>query len=172
MTQYLSQPPEYYAADLLETHWGTVPPPVGGLSVQWQTTGDIPVSTNWPAGDQYPIITLTNRDPTIPGGGNTNYTGIQGNGTGRNQRRLENFLLTVHTDSAETYGTSDESAERYAWRLMEHIASIIEEHGETPNSDIHAVYMDAPEGTIPNQGSTEVTHQEQATVTVDWNKTP
>jgi hypothetical protein len=172
MTQYLDQPPEYYVGDLLEEYWGSVPPPVGGLSVQWQTSGDILIAPLWPSGDQYPIITLTNRDPTIPGGGTTNYTSKQGDGSGNNQERLENFLLTVHTDSAETYGSNNLSAERYAWRLLEHIHSIVEEHGDTTDSDIWSVYMDAPEGSIPNQGSTDVIHQEQATVTVHWNKTP
>jgi hypothetical protein len=172
MTQFLSQPPEYYASDFLEANWGSVQPSVGGLDVSWDDSGDIPISTNWPAGDTYPIITLTNRDPTIPGGGTTNYTSVQGDGSGNNQERLENFLLTVHTDSAETYGTNDTRAEVYAWRLAEHIANIVEEYGDNPDSDLWAVYFDAPEGTIPNQDSTEVTHQEQGTFTVHWNREP
>lgn len=172
MTQFLSQPPEYYAADFLETHWGSVQPSVGGLTLQWDGSGDIPLSTNWPAGDQYPIITLTNRDPTIPGGGETNYTSVQGDGSGNNQERLENFLLTVHTKSDETYGSSNVRGEVFAWTLMEHIARIVEQHGDDPDSDLWAIYFDAPDGTIPNQDSTTVTHQEQGTMTVHWNREP
>lgn len=176
MAEFLDQPPGYYVADLLENYWGTVNPTVEGFVALFNSSDplestEFPISTNWPAGDTYPILTLTNTDPTVPGGGETNITSIQGNASGNNQRRLENILLTVHTDSTETYGTTD--ADEFAYRLYEHAFNIIDAHSSAPLADeIDAYYITPPEGSIPNQGSTEVTYQQQGTVTVNWEHTP
>lgn len=66
----------------------------------------LPVITDWSErGDYYPIISITENDgPTVPNSGNTNFNGIQGNGSGQNQYTV--FNITLSCQAVELEGSS------------------------------------------------------------------
>lgn len=65
----------------------------------------LPVTNNWDDwGETYPIIVVQETDgPTVPGGGQTNVTGLQGDGSGVNQYTIFNITLSAQAVQGETY---------------------------------------------------------------------
>lgn len=70
----------------------------------------MPITTDWSDwGSTYPkIVVQENNGPTIPGGGQTNYTGLQGDGSGVNQYAIHNITLSVQAKQDGDYLNSTE----------------------------------------------------------------
>lgn len=73
-------------------------------------TDFLPVTSDWSfRGDYYPIISVRETDgPTLPNSGNTNYNGLQGNGSGPNQYTIYPLNISVQAVQEGAYlnGTS------------------------------------------------------------------
>jgi hypothetical protein len=65
----------------------------------------LPVTRDWSTfGDTYPIIVVQETDgPTLPNSGNTNYNGLQGDGSGPNQYTI--YPINVSVQAVELEGT-------------------------------------------------------------------
>jgi len=176
MVQFLDDNPEYIICNLLDDNWGTVAPTDAGYTGVFNANdplgaNDFPISTSWNAGDSYPILTITNNDPTVPGGGNTNVTGLQGDGSGQNQRRLETMLMTVQAAEGDDYNNNLEAHELVEV-LYNHAFQILFEVTSADYNGIWDVYVTPGTHSPVETDSTAPTHQYQGNVTIDWNKEP
>jgi hypothetical protein len=74
---------------------------------QTDTTADdfLPVTNDWSDfGDTYPILVVQETDgPSVPGGGNTNVTGLQGDGSGVNQYTIFNLTISAQAVQGDDY---------------------------------------------------------------------
>jgi len=172
----LSESPEETVRQLLTDQWGTPSVDDGGYDpTQTDTTASdfLVITTDWSGwGDTWPIISLTNTDPTVPGGGDTQVTGIQGNGSGPNQRRLETMTMTVMASQTDTGDYQGESAEDIVRILYEHAFQIIwnnQHASDFPEINRFSVTPGAHTTNGPDSSQTE---QYSGNVTVDWLKTP
>lgn len=174
MPTTLSENPEEIVRQLLVDEWGVSSVPTGGYDAS-QTdptaTDFLPITTNWAGfGDTYPIISVTNNDPTVPGGGQTGITGIQGNGSGPNQHRLETMVITVMAERGTDY--QGEDAHTIVNTLYDHVHQIVWGNIHAPNhSDVHGFYVTPGTHTTGSDDST-TTEQYSGSVTLDWLKTP
>lgn len=70
----------------------------------------LPVTKDWSEfGDYYPIVVVQPAGPTILGGGETGFTGVQGDGSGPNQYTLENVTVSVQATDDTTYRNSTDA---------------------------------------------------------------
>jgi len=108
MPKTLSKNPDQTVVDLLVNNWGNPSVDDGGYVANPSdpTASDaLVITTNWAGfGDTFPVISLTNTDPTVPGGGDTQVTGIQGDGSGRRRttgitRGKTRMILSVSSTS-------------------------------------------------------------------------
>lgn len=177
MPKTLSEPPAETVQQLITDNWGTPTVSTGGYNANQtdSTAVDfLPVTTNWAGwGDVYPIISLTNTDPTVPGGGDTNVTGIQGNGSGSNQRRLETMVMTVQAERLDDGDYQGEDAHSIVKTLYDHAFQIVWNNQHAPNhSEIDGFYVTPGTHTTPDSSDSTTTEQYSGNVTVDWLKTP
>lgn len=176
MPQFLDQNPEFIICEVLESNWGTVDPSNAGYTAVFNSDSSLggnefPLTTSWNAGDSYPIVSITNNDPTVPGGGDTNVTGVQGNGSGQNQRRLENMLLTVQAAEDTDYNNNLEAHELIEV-LYNHAFQILYEADSSTYDGVLDFYVEPGTHSPVESSSTNPTHQYQGTVSLDWQKTP
>ncbi len=172
----LSETPEEIVRQLITDEWGTPDVPTGGYDAT-QTDPDatdfLPVTTNWAGfGNTYPVISLTNNDPTVPGGGDTNVTGVQGDGSGPNQRRFETMTMTVMASERDDGDYQGEDAHSIVKILYDHAFQVVWNNQHAPNhSEINGFYPTPGTHTTPSDDSTTA-EQYSGAVTVDWLKTP
>jgi len=176
MSQFLEKNPEYLVAEYLEDNWGSVSPSNAGYTGLFDSddpleADEFPISTSWNAGDRYPILTITNNDPNVPGGGNTNITGLQGDGSGPNQERLETMLMTVQASEDVDYN-NDLLAHDLIEILYNHASQIITEYVDGEIDDVWDLYYTPATHSPVESNSTVPTHQYQGSVTVHWQKEP
>jgi len=176
MSQFLEKNPEYLVAEYLEDNWGSVSPSNAGYTGLFDsndtlTDDEFPISTSWNAGDRYPLLTITNNDPNVPGGGNTNITGLQGDGSGPNQERLETMLMTVQASEDVDYN-NDLLAHDLIEILYNHASQIITEYVDGEIDDVWDLYYTPATHSPVESNSTVPTHQYQGSVTVHWQKEP
>jgi len=106
MPQKLTERPEetirQYLVDTLD------PADIEGYDPQ-QTdttaTDFLPISNSWSKwGDYYPFIYVAeDSDPTVVGGGETNATGLQGDGSGVNQYAIHTVTISVQVAEGGAY---------------------------------------------------------------------
>jgi len=90
----------------------------------------LPLTTDFYAfGDTYPSVTITNFAGLTQGGGETGYTGLQGDGSGLNKQQENNGLLTIQAEDEETY-LNGTDAEDILLILANHIEQIIQDNGD------------------------------------------
>lgn len=171
----LSETPAEIVRQLVVDNWGNPDVPNGGFNAnQTDPTADdfLPITTNWAGfGDTFPIISFTNTDPTVPGGGETGVSGIQGNGSGPNQRRLETLTVTVMAERGEDY-PNGEDAHALVRTLYEHVFQIVWNNQHAENHPEVSRFNVQP-GTHTSEGDDSTTvEQYSGEVTVDWLKTP
>jgi hypothetical protein len=174
--QFLDQNPEFILCDVLEDNWGTVNPSPEGYTAVFNSdsalgSNEFPLTTSWNAGDSYPIVSVTNNDPTVPGGGETNVTSIQGDGSGNNQRRLENVLVTVQAAEDSDYNNGVE-AHQLVETLYNHAFQIAWEADEATYPGVWGFHPEPGTHSPVESSNTNPTHQYQGTFTIGWNKTP
>jgi len=79
-----------------------------------QTATDfLPITNSWSKwGDYYPVIYVAeDSGPQIPGGGEMNANGIQGDGSGVNQYSVHNITISVQVAEGGAYRNSTEYAD-------------------------------------------------------------
>jgi len=176
MPKTLSKNPDQTVVDLLVNNWGDPSVDDGGYVANPSdpTASDaLVITTNWAGfGDTFPVISLTNTDPTVPGGGDTQVTGVQGDGSGANQRRLENITMTVMAEEKDDGDYQGEDADDLVRILYEHAFQIVWNNRNAPNhAEITGFYPSPGTNTTTGEDST-LTQQYSGSVTVDWTKTP
>ena len=188
MPQTLPQNPEQIVRDLLTDEWS--PTTTAGFDpTTTDPTSDsfLPITTDWNTGDTYPIISITNNDPTVPGGGETNITGIQGDGSGPNQRRLETMQVTVQASGDTSYPTSgwgELSWNALGWGsnsldahnvcdlLYSEVERIIMANYNAPDDPAVWNYFITPPTHTINKSDTNSFHQYAGSVTLHWQREP
>lgn len=172
MPQTLSENPEELVRQLLTDEW--IPSNTEGYDpTTTDTTASdfLPISTDWNTGDIYPIITVTNNDPTVPGGGETNVTGKQGDGSGNNQRRLETMQLTVQA-SGDTDYLNDVTAHQICETLYNEAFRVLWDNQSAPNDDDIWNYFVTPATHTVEKSDTSSFHQYVGSVTIHWQREP
>jgi len=90
----------------------------------------LPLTTDFYAfGDTYPSVNITNFAGLTQGGGETGYTGLQGDGSGLNKQQENNGLLTIQAEDEETY-LNGTDAEDILLILANHIEQIIQDNAD------------------------------------------
>lgn len=106
MPSKLSDRPEYKYKRFLDQN--IRPAEIEGYNPQQtdQTATDfMPVTNSWSKfGDTYPLVFVGEQNgPSIPGGGNTNSNGIQGDGSGVNQYAIHDVTISVQVAEGGAY---------------------------------------------------------------------
>lgn len=172
MPTQLSENPEEKVRQLLTDEWDNTNTAGYDPTITDPTNSNfLPISTNWNSGDIYPIITVTNNDPTVPGGGETGFQSVQGDGSGPNQQRFENMLVTIQAAEDTEYNSSL-TAHEVCQTLSAEIDRIIIDNVNAPTDSDVCNYFPAPFTHTIAGDSTPRTHQYQATITLNWIRTP
>jgi len=175
MPQKLSDRPEQLVRDFLADNLR--PSEIEGYDPQ-QTNPDasdfLPVTTDWSTrGDYYPIISVIETDgPSVPNSGNTNYNGLQGNGSGPNQYAI--YPVTVSCQAAEIDGSggyrNGVDAATIIYKLYQECHHQIQNNTETAINEAQFAGMTPSTVTRSNEetdsGSTLEWYQRQGTVNV------
>lgn len=174
MPQTLSDNPEEKVRQLLTDGWD--PDNTEGYDPT-ETDPDadefLPISTDWKSGDTYPIVTVTGNDPTVPGGGDTNITGKQGDGSGNNQRRLETMQLTVQASGDSEY-INDLGAHEVVELLYNEAFRVVWDNQNAPDdSEVWNYFVSPATHTGPDNSDDSTSfHQYAGDVILHWNRTP
>lgn len=140
----------------------------------------LPITNDWSyRGDYYPIISVRETDgPSIPNAGNTNYNGVQGNGSGNNQYTI--YPITVSCQAVQVDGTSpyrnSTSAETLVFKLYNECHAQVQEADSSAITDAIFIGMTPPTVTRSNEetdsGSTITWLQRQGTINMGVLNTP
>lgn len=130
----------------------------------------LPVTCDWSNfGDYYPIIVVQQTDgPVIPGSGNTNSNGNQGDGSGVNQFAVHPITVSVQAVQGGSYRNSVDYDD-----LVQTIYSEVRFQLKDVDAITEAIYtgeLTPPTSLRDNRetdsGSTETFYQQQGTVPV------
>lgn len=129
------------------------------------TTDDALVVTNdqseWSS--NYPLVFVDGTDPTVPGGGETNYTAIQPDGSGPIQDVIANAIISVQATDDQTYGTGNVEARTIIHDIYQ------ECHHQIQNNATTAI-TDAQYATITPPTLTKSTSEDDAGSTTTWKQ--
>jgi len=138
----------------------------------------LPVTNDYSRwGETYPLVWLGEEDtPNTPGGGNTGYTGIQGNGSGVNQDNIYNITVSVQTlesDNGAGYLNQTEY-DTLAFEIYNEIHDRIQNNVTTAISELEWVSMTPPTTVRDSgeEGDTTTFYQQQGTVGAMFKNTP
>jgi len=106
MPQKLSERPEELARQFVVD--SIRPGEIQGYDPQQddpQATDFLPITSDWSLrGSYYPFVSIRETDgPTVPNSGNTNYNGLQGDGSGVNQYTVYNILVSAQAVQGGAY---------------------------------------------------------------------
>lgn len=130
----------------------------------------VPVTTNWYAyGEHNPAITITNFNGNIIGGGESGWTGMQGDGSGVNQDRDETGRLTIHIEHDQMYNGL--GAREQAKLFRDEISGIVQRNA-SGDGEVFNFSITPFESSPQNELDGVTVFQFQAEVGFDWQKTP
>ena len=127
-------------------------------------------------GDYYPLIFVSNNeDGTVPGGGETNITSIQGDGSGNNQRAQ--YTVTIQCQAVENGPyLNDTDYDQLAFELFQEVKLRIKEADESDFNDFSSVGELTPSpidrSSDEQDSSTETWVQYSGTVPITVEYTP
>lgn len=136
----------------------------------------LPITNNWSdLGDTYPIIVIQGEGPTIIGGGETGFTGIQGDGSGANQYTLENMTVSVQAVEGQSYRNGVKPRE-LTYTIFSEVHHQIQTNVTTAISEAQWATVSPPTLTENEQetdsGSTITWFQRQGTAGFAWQNEP
>ena len=181
MPPKLSEAPEDTLRDFFETN--IRPAEVEGYDPNQTWSTDNPpndalvITTNWDNyGDFYPIIVVNQTDsPVLPNSGNTNYNGVQGDGSGRNQYHVDPVTVSCQAVEGRDYlnGTNPKEVARL---LYAECHAQIQDNSSAVSNEFIFAGMTQPtltkSNTEENGTSTDTWYQWQGTVDVGIIDTP
>jgi len=135
-----------------------------------------PITNDWSGyGETYPKIVVTETDgPTVPNSGNTNYNGMQGDGSGPNQYNIKNITVSVQTHEVPGGGGYLDGMEYddLAYDIYSEISNLIQNNVTTAIDA--ALFATPPTFTRDNgdDGDTMTWYQAQGTVNIGVIDTP
>jgi len=135
-----------------------------------QATDYIPFTTDYSRwGETYPMVWFGEEgDPNTPGGGQTGYTGIQGDGSGPNQDNVYSITVSVQTlesDNGAGYLNSTDY-DTLAFEIYNELHDRIQTNVTTAISELEYVSM-TPPTTVREAGEdsdTTTFYQQSGTV--------
>jgi len=137
----------------------------------------LPVSNDWSDyGDTYPIVVVQETEaPTVPGGGATNVTSVQGDGSGPNQLTVFNITLSAQAVQGESYRNGVSAAD-----LVQDLFAECKKQCQLNTTALsETVWLGMPPPGVQTRsteetdsGSTETWVQRQSTVPVGVLYTP
>lgn len=128
-------------------------------------------------GDYYPMIYVSeiDADKTIPGGGETNINGVQGDGSGGNQDTRQGVLISVQTVENGPY-LNDTAYDQLAFEIYSEVKVTFKNADESDFSDFHFVGELTPptvtRSSDEQDSSTETWIQRRGTIPVGVQYTP
>jgi len=135
------------------------------------------ITNNWDDyGDDYPIIVVNQTDgPTLPNSGNTNYNGVQGDGSGPNQYQVKPVTVSCQAVEGKSY-LNDTPPQEVARQLYQECHAQIQQNVTDVDQDLLFSGMTPPtptkSNTEENGDSTDTWYQYQGTVNVGVLNTP
>jgi len=137
-----------------------------------QQTDYLPVTKDWSRrGGYYPIVLVTQAGgPVIPNSGETNYNGMQGDGSGPNQQANHQVQVTVVTSQDGAYLGTDTDYYDIAHTIYSEIKFQIQEETKGDSETLFQGGLTPPTITRSNEesdsGSTSTWYQLAGTVPV------
>jgi len=136
------------------------------------------VTTNWDEyGDFYPVVVVTDDDngAVVPNSGETNFNGLQGDGSGVNQTTTQPVTISCQATEGQDYLSGD-GPKLTAFRLAQEVHQLFQDNAEGVDSDYLFNGATPPvhtrSNTEENGDSTDTWHQYQFTVDVGYVNTP
>jgi len=141
-------------------------------------TDFFPITNDWSDfGETYPKVVVTETEgPSIPNSGNTNYNGMQGDGSGPNQYNIKNITVSVQTKQVPGGGgyLDGTDYDELVFDIYTEIHSLIQNDATTAISEAQFLGLTPPTYTRENGDNDErqTWYQAQGTARMGVIDTP